>query len=291
MSRRHRLLAALAAAGAVMLLAACAGAPDPEVVRESLSEVTEEAPVPEAVDELSQSANPDPIVDPLECTPYLAITARGTGEPTRGQLLSPVARAISEARPGSVQTVDIDYPADTDVKAGGTLGVRWLIDTLNLQAEECPEQYFIVLGYSQGALIVGDALSEPDVRLVGAAAGELSPDAADRILAIVLYGDPRFLGSEPYNSGTFDERRNGILPRPAGSLSEFADRLRDYCLGRDFICQSSLDLDEQGHIGYYDNGMQQDGAAFVITRLPPLVDEDAAFRPDADADANEGADG
>lgn len=169
-----------------------------------------------------------------------------------------------------MQTVDLDYPADSEVKLGATRGARLLIDTLNVQSGACPEQRFILLGYSQGALIVGDALSAPGVRLVGADVGELTAAAAERVIAVVLYGDPRFLGEESYDAGDFDPRLHGLLPRPAGTLAAFADRLRDYCVARDIICQSSLDLDEDGHVAYYSNGMQQDGAAFVITRLPPI---------------------
>ncbi|XPP25852.1 MAG: cutinase family protein [Leucobacter sp.] len=288
----HRALARIAlGAGLLLLLAGCAPSIDPEETRDSLTEVTESPVQPDAATELDSELHPDPIVDPLDCSPYLVITVRGTGEPTKGQLLSPVARAISDARPGSVQTVDLDYPANTDVKEGGTVGARTLIDTLNLQTESCEEQRFVVLGYSQGALIVGDALAAPESRLVGPTVGEVTAAAAERILAVVLYGNPRFVGGESYNAGSYRAQTNGLLPRPLGSLQAYADRIRDYCVARDFVCQSSLDLDEQGHISYYDNGMQQDGAAFVITRLGPPLDEPAqAEEAESDADPEAAAD-
>lgn len=277
---------------AAVALTGCSGTPEPEELRESLEEV--------ATSDGQKTAEPEPLdteqldTEPLECTSYLTITVRGTGEPSRGQLLSPVARNIAEARPDQVQTVDLDYAADTDVKVGGTAAVSSLIFLLNEQAAACDEQLFVLLGYSQGALVVGDALISPEFRLVGEESGELSATASERVLAIVLYGDPRFLGSEPYNTGTFDSHRNGILPRPAGSLGVYEDRLRDYCVARDFICQSSFDLDESGHIAYYDNGMQQDGAAFVITQMPPLVevdetDADGGGTNDSDADEGVGS--
>lgn len=265
------------------LLASCASTPDPKTTRDSLVEVTEE-PVPPAPDSpYDAELFPDPIVEPLECYPYLVVTARGTGEPKRKQLLATVARSISDARPDDVQQLDLDYPADTDVNEGGEVGARILVDTLNVQAEACPAQRFILLGYSQGALVVGDALSDPEFRLVGTNVGEVSEEAADQIIAIVFYGNPRFVGVEPYDTGSFSDSVNGLLPRPVGSLDEFADRIRDYCVARDFVCQSSLDLDGDGHIAYYSNGMQQDGAAFAITKLAPIVDEG---EHDSDAEAN-----
>ena len=262
--------AGLAALALAVSLSACAAPADPEVARDALQEVTE-TPAPEREAE-QQEAEAAPLeIEPLECLPYLVITARGTGEPHRGQLLSPVSRAISEARPDQMLRIDLDYPADTDVNGGASLGVRTLVTTLNQQARTCPEQKFVLLGYSQGAMVIGDALAAPDARLVGTEADELRPETGAAISAVLFYGDPRFVGAEPYNSGDYDPSRDGLLPRPAGALADYAERLRDYCVSDDFICQATtMDLDEAGHVEYFSNGMQQDGAAFAITKLAPV---------------------
>lgn len=255
----------------VLTLSACATPADPEVTREALTEAAQ-APAPEK-EAKAEEAEAEPLeLEALECLPYLVVTARGTGEPSRGQLLSPVARAIDEARPEQVVHADLQYPADTDVNGGASLGVRLIVETLNLQALECPKQQFVLLGYSQGAMVIGDALSTPEDRLVGTMADELGADAAAAISAVVFYGDPRFVGAEEFNVGSYDDGRDGLLPRPTGSLDKFADRIRDYCVLDDFICQATtFDLDEAGHVEYFNNGMQQDGAAFAITKLPPLA--------------------
>ncbi len=295
-----RSLLLVAVVGATLLTAGCSQGPDPVETRDSLSEVTAEPSEPEAATEYDAELNPEPIVEPRECTNYLVITGRGTGEPADNQLLSPVAEMIADARPDEVDIVDLDYPADTEVKEGGTLGVRTLIDTLNVQAEACPDQGFVLLGYSQGALVIGDALVDPDVRLVGGTVGELHSEATDRIRAIVFYGDPRLVGGEEYNFGT-DTGTNGLLPRPFGSLEAFADRIRDYCVPSDFVCQTAIDaveldggaagvgLDEQGHVEYFNNGMQQDGAAFAITKLAPPdpPEDDAEGEEPKDKDAED----
>lgn len=254
----------------VPLLAGCTTPPDAATQKQALTEVTQDPTPPEAAEELDVDVEPEPVVEPVECTRYLLITARGTGEPPKRQLLGPVTRAVSESRPDEMQTVDLDYPADTDVKEGGTVGVRTLVDTLNVQAEACPEQQFVLLGYSQGALVIGDALADPEYRLVGTTVGQLDAGTADRILAIVMFGDPRFVGSEPFASGSFSTIVNGLLPRPPGALDAFADRIRDFCVAKDFVCQSTFNLDEEGHVAYYDNGMQREAATFVLTKLPPL---------------------
>lgn len=285
------LLSAALAVPIALSLAACSNVPEPEENIDSLTAVTEAPAPPKAAEEYDIELHPDPIADPIDCTPYLVITARGTGEPNKGQLLSPVARTIKKALPDEVTVLNLDYPADTDVNEGGTYGVRLLLDTLNVQAKACPAQVFVLLGYSQGALIVGDALSAPDSRIVGSTVGELTDDAASRIAAIVLYGNPRFSATESYDEGTFNELLGGILPRTAGTLDAFADRIRDYCVAKDFICQSSLDLDEKGHVAYFKNGMQEKGAEFVLSRLVPLKGTQLIPTPgdDAQAPAGEGS--
>lgn len=271
------------------MLAGCAPEPDLAASRDALREVTEEPAPPEAVDEYDATAFPEPIVEAADCTPYLVVTARGTAEPRKKQLLGPVARAIEEARPDEVSRVDLDYPADTEVHEGATLGTRLLVDTLNVQAAACPEQRFVLLGYSQGALVIGDAIAEPETRLVGARVGELTAAAADRVLAVVLYGNPRFVGSDPTGYGDYDPALNGLLPRPPESLTAFEERLRDYCVADDFICQSTLAMEEEGHVAYYDNGMQDDGAAFVISKLAPRAaksDDKGGDKADEKTDEN-----
>ena len=275
-------------------LAACSNVPEPKENIDSLTAVTEAPAPPAAAEEYDVELHPEPIVEPLDCTPYLVVTARGTGEPNKGQLLSPVARAIRDAFPDQVKTLNLKYPASTDVNEGGTYAARLLLDTLNVQADACPTQRFVLLGYSQGALVIGDVLSSPEGRLVGGTVGQLSDEAAVRIIAVVLYGNPRFSGGESYDVGTFDETIGGILPRTPGSLAPFAERIRDYCVAKDFICQSSLDLDEKGHVAYFKNGMQQEGADFALDMMrqaaaaPAVPQPDEAGQPDETPEASAG---
>jgi hypothetical protein len=261
---------------AALTFSGCASELDPMEVSESLAQVTETPPSPDEVGAYDAEANPDPVVEALECSPYLVVTARGSGEPSNAQLLSPVAKQISKARPGEVTTVDLDYPADTNVRQGGTRGVRVLIDTLNVQSETCPEQQFVLMGYSQGAMVVGDALATPDRRMLGEAAGEVQAKAVKQVLAAVFYGDPRFTGVESFNVGSFDPELNGIMPRQVGALDTYAESITSFCVEGDAVCQASLNIGaspesastaQLQHIAYYSNGMQEKGAATVIAAL------------------------
>ncbi|WP_416446858.1 cutinase family protein [Leucobacter sp. HNU] len=213
--RRRRAALAAALGLAVLLppvLSACASEPDANATRSSLSKVTEPAAPPKAAEKFDAKKHPDPIAQPEYCTAYLVITARGTGEPVGNQLVTPVARRIAEARPGEMLTVNLIYPADTDINEGGTEGVRRLIDQLNVQAEHCPDQRTILLGYSQGAFVIGDALVGPKDRLIGETVGELTPEAKDRLLAVVLYGDPASRAVNPTMSAPSTRRSAGSSP-------------------------------------------------------------------------------
>lgn len=278
-SQRH-VYTSLIGAGLVgaltLVIASCSSPPPAEETAEDLTSITEEAETDEELEELNAELHPEFQVDPLDCDDVLVLTVRGTGEPSNKQLLSPVARLIEEARPGKVQVHDIDYPANGEMRESASRGERMLIDTLNQQHELCPNQKFVVMGYSQGALVLGETLIEPSERLVGAHVGEVRDDAADQIIAALMYADPRFVGSEPFAVGNFAPQLNGLLERPEGLLQEYEGRIRSYCVGHDFICQASTDLNEEGHVAYYSNGMQQDGAAFVITRLgEPVSDSES----------------
>ena len=256
---------------ALMLAAGCSSPPDAETTRDSLTDVTE-SPEPEFDSEARKFAE-ELEVDVLECSRVLVITARGTGEPIVGQLLSPVARAIEDARPDETEVHHLDYPASTEVKDDASVGVITLAKTLNQQAAACPFQRFVLLGYSQGALVIGDALVDPEMRIVGTYAERLSEAARERVAAVVFYGDPRFVGTEPFNRGYFNPDIDGILARSEGALDPYADRLADFCVRADFVCQASMSLNEQGHVEYFDNGMQEEGAEFVLARL---IEEDSA---------------
>lgn len=272
--RQRTRAAALGLAGALAaLIAGCSTPPTPEVSAEQLAEVAEDPTPAEAAEELDAEVDPEPVVDPIDCSASLVLTVRGTGEPSSRQLLSPVAKKIASERKGEVERVDLDYPADGNIKESATIGIRMLVDTLNQQADLCPDQHTVLLGYSQGALVVGEALQGPEGRLIGETVGVVDEEASERISAIVLYADPRFVGSDPFGEGDYSPEVSGLLARAEGSLDDYASRAKSFCVADDFICQSQRSLNEEGHVAYYSNGMQQDGAAFVLSVLPKAPNE------------------
>ncbi|PJM75895.1 cutinase family protein [Bifidobacterium simiarum] len=213
------------------------------------------------------------------------IMARGTGEDANSGLLNPVAAKIAAAFAGKTQITSLDYPAKFDVSSVNA-GVARLVAMLNGQAQQCPSQQTVLLGFSQGAIVTGDVLVAPADRfassdLVGAAGtstgasvaantDELTDRAARNIAAVVMYGDPRFNGKASYNRGTFDKALDGsFLPRGDDDLAAYVDRIADFCAARDLVCQQGGT--ESAHAQYFTDGSQTEGARFAIDRLRKVL--------------------
>ena len=204
------------------------------------------------------------------------IGVRGSTEPQAGsRLLGPIGEALQEMFPTQVTYTELHYPATIrrftppagiDLGESPSIGVTNLMATLNDKAKRDPERWFVLLGYSQGAQVVGDALVPPPMRVCGQDAGELSTDASERIVAIALFGDPRFTKGEPFNAGTFDPDREGLYPRQSGALDQYADRLQDYCAADDVTCQGA-NGSMHGHVAYFSNAMPTSAVAFVQQRI------------------------
>ena len=160
---------------------------------------------------------------------------------------------------------DLDYPASWE-SGSEAAGVNRLIAVLNAQSTQCPAMRTVLLGYSQGAMVVGDALSAPDTRFNVDNGYELSPVARGHIVAVELYGDPRFSAAASYNSGDFDRAVDGILgARRAEDFGEIADRTVSFCTARDFACQAGGDTEPHG--SYATNGMLDEGMKYAVDRV------------------------
>ena len=139
-------------------------------------------------------------------------------------------------------------------------------------SDSCPESKIVILGYSQGAHVVGDILGGGGgvffQDCVQKANPVLNPDdkdpkvkqLAEQIVAAVLVGDTRHVGGEEYNAmsgADFD----GIFPRTGEMLSglgKWNGKLRNYCVNTDPICAS--EANKTGvvepvvitHLNYFD---------------------------------------
>lgn len=192
------------------------------------------------------------------------VIVRGTLEPVEGSSLETLAQSIDERIGGRASIDVLDYPASW--KSGSEArGVNMLIATLNAQARACPSTKTVVLGYSQGAMVVGDALSAPEARFNDDNGQSLSAQALANIAVVELFGDPRFDASADYGAGSYDRSVDGILgARDGDDLRALQGRIVSYCNADDFACQ--LGGHDDAHGLYRSNGTFDEAVTFAVPR-------------------------
>lgn len=105
-------------------------------------------------------------------------TARGTFEPgTTGLIVGdPFIAAVKQQIKGATG-FNIAYPANSDANSSNK-GAEMVIEHLTSQPKACPNQKFVVTGYSQGASVVRKAMPK------------VPESSQQKIVAVVTFGDP-----------------------------------------------------------------------------------------------------
>src|SRR5947209_18238773 len=91
------------------------------------------------------------------CAAIDVVVARGTFEPgTLGSIVGdPVYAAIKQDLSSTTtSSYPVNYPADLNEPASVQAGNTDLVNHLNSQAAACPNQRFVLVGYSQAANVV-----------------------------------------------------------------------------------------------------------------------------------------
>ncbi|OAA66361.1 cutinase [Akanthomyces lecanii RCEF 1005] len=199
----------------------------------------------------------------VSCDPIHLLVARGSNEKAGpGQLLS-LANDIIAANPGATYE-SIDYPAilnpyGPSVKQGTVAVKQQLTDYV----KSCPDSKIVLLGYSQGAQITGDALCGGDAAGTGPVTPPIDAAIASHVTAIVWYGDPRHNVSASYDQGT--ATTDGLYVRPASqSCDAFSDLIASYCDLGDPYC--SVGNNVWVHLTY-PSRHDWPAAAFVNAKL------------------------
>ncbi|KAF0845429.1 cutinase family protein [Nocardia caishijiensis] len=191
------------------------------------------------------------------CVDVHVVAARGTNEP--GGLWSqyklgtvvgnPVYAAIDDRLSQSTNAYRVQYPAGYEQPASVQAGNRDLVDHVVARAAACPDQQFVLVGYSQGANVVDNSIgiSSAGARVGGPIVATLPAELAPRIAAILLFGNPiRGVGREV----------TGV----------YADRTYDVCNDNDPVCDPR-GKDWNVHMQY--KRYADEAAAFVAARVRP----------------------
>jgi Cutinase len=195
-----------------------------------------------------------PAAGPAACTAYAFLAARGTGEPQGNEalVLKPVFDKVAAGVPGG-SNYNVVYPATSDFANGPRQGAADINRFLAAQVQACPNQKFVLSGYSQGAMAVAQATA--------------SMPAATRakVAAIVVFGDPYYRPNQPWDAATNAASPGGLAAAANGlsAFPQFAGKIQDYCNANDSVCGSGSGIN--GHLSYGQNATA--AANFVIGKL------------------------
>ncbi|CAM5264916.1 cutinase family protein [Streptomyces aurantiogriseus] len=175
-----------------------------------------------------------PAASAAACTDIDVVAARGTFEPgTLGFIVGdPVYSALQKKITGkTLSSYKVNYPADLSLTSAAQ-GNADLVNHVKSQAAACPNQRFVLVGYSQGANVVDNSIGISSAgAVVGSPIVATIPAALEpRVAAVLLFGNPiRALGKSV--TGTYQSRT------------------LDICAQGDPICENGGD-DVLAHLGY-----------------------------------------
>jgi len=156
---------------------------------------------------------------PKGCAKLEIIYARGTSEPGPLGMIAGdplVARVKRDLKGVEARGYPVQYPAS--IMNSAPVGIADVQKRIEQQSKECPDEKFVLSGYSQGGLVVTSA------------ANKLTADQAKKVIAIVLYGGG-----------------NGTAVK-----GELGERTLANCAPGDFACPQAGK--GPGHVSYNNKG-------------------------------------
>ncbi|WEH19637.1 cutinase family protein [Streptomyces sp. VNUA24] len=190
-----------------------------------------------------------PTATAAACTDIDVVSARGTFEPgTLGFIVGdPVYAALQKKIAGkSLSSHKVNYPADLSPTSAAQ-GNADLVNHVRSQAASCPNQRFVLVGYSQGANVVDNSIGISSAgAVVGSPIVATIPAALEpRVSAVLLFGNPiRAIGKSV----------TGV----------YQSRTVDFCAAGDPVCENGGG-DVGAHLGYRANA--DAAAAFAATKI------------------------
>jgi cutinase len=198
------------------------------------------------------------------CAAVEVVFARGTFEaPGVGATGQAFVDALNARLPGkTVEAYGVNYPASLNF-GQAVDGVADAANRIQAVAAECPSTKIVLGGYSQGAAVAGYTTSSTvpaGVTLPASISGPLPASVASHVAAVALFGTPDswFLGLADRNAP----------PITIGDL--YAGKTIQLCAPGDPVCYPG-GLDRSAHSSYKFNGMADQAADFVVSKLggPP----------------------
>ncbi|KAK4623980.1 Carboxylesterase Culp1 [Fulvia fulva] len=203
------------------------------------------------------------------CNDYTLINARGTGE-LQGESIgfrTMIDQVLAAVPNGSIYNVV--YPAAPDITQQTTsIGSSDIARFIQTGLSSCPQQRYVLLGYSQGATVVNRALQAfPPTSRQGQA-----------ISAVVQIGNPYHL---PDRRGNVDDMCGTSTAGASGALLATSDyevpegwygtgRVRDICYEGDGVCMGfdAGNVFSGSHLFYgFSQSVADCGSGFIVEKL------------------------
>ena len=180
------------------------------------------------------------------------IVARASTEPP-GYGFVGVVKDLAIARlPGS-NAEPVGYPATLDnYEDSESQGVAAMRALINAFVANCPGFPLVIMGYSQGAQVAGDALIGQDDQGFSDDSSidqPLPASALAQVAAVIQMGDPSIIANSSYHVG--NSTKNGDFPRQNNDLFDstgLTPKMQSYCDYDDLYCAGGKSV--KVHVGY-----------------------------------------
>lgn len=147
------------------------------------------------------------------------IYARGTNEKFGQSAVQPAVNSIVKSIPNSA-AVEVVYPANVSLSPSIPIGVDYTQARMSEYTAACPNSSIALMGYSQGAMVIGNALAgnnntTPVAVPISQSIGKSGESATRRcrlrfteetrsVVAVVLYGDVNRVAKQGITADTID---------------------------------------------------------------------------------------
>ncbi|AEO67461.1 d6ba6dd3-247f-404f-b3bc-6f6234169548 [Thermothielavioides terrestris] len=207
------------------------------------------------------------------CPDIHVFGARETTAPPGYGTAGTVVNLILQAYPGATAEA-INYPAcGGQASCGGVQygdsarqGTAAVATAVNNFYQQCPTTQLVLVGYSQGAQIMDNAVcGGPDNGAgITTTASPISAGALAQIKAVIEMGSPRFVAGLPYDVGTCTAQ--GFDARPSGYVcgGNQGSKIQSYCDSTDPYCCTGNDANSHQQ---YANKYGQQALAFIESKL------------------------
>ncbi|KAK8050397.1 cutinase [Apiospora phragmitis] len=188
------------------------------------------------------------------------IAARGSTEDAGpGRVLAPIVANATLQVPGTT-LASVDYPARLvpDYLGSEMEGVTALTALMRSFTAACPGAPMVLMGYSQGAQVVADVISNASAP----ADNPAQPLSMNNIAGILLIGDPSRVDGKPFNAGTANG--DGLFSRKdSTALEAMGDRILSICNDGDPVCDRGINI--AVHLSY-DETNGAEATQFVVSK-------------------------